>query len=200
MKKQSRKLRHASLPKDISTSPLMKHLIYARNGYKIFALLFKIKEHTIYSDIINDPNESMNGRWTADWTIKKLDKVVGADGWHRINSVGTDTCNTMRDTWNRMARDPRAKHVFFIPCDSHGLQLLMKEIIETTWFSDRFQSAQNVVTHFNKSPKQLTLLREKMCNAYNGKKRAFILSVLTRWGTQVNMIEQSSGTTGLVWR
>lgn len=124
--------------------------------------------------------------------------MVGADGRHRINSVGTDTCNTMRDTWNRMTRDPRAKHVFFIPCDSHGLKLLMKDIIETTWFSDRFQSAQNVVTHFNKSPKQLTLLREKMCNAYTGKKRAFIISVLTRWGTQVNMIEQSSGTTGLV--
>lgn len=104
----------------------------------------------------------------------------------------------MRDTWNRMTRDPRAKYVFFIPCDSHGLQFLMKDIIETTWSSDRFQSGQNVVTHFNKSPKQLTLLKEKMCNAYNGRKRAFILSVLTRWGTQVNMTEQSSGTTGLV--
>lgn len=68
----------------------------------------------------------------------------------------------------------------------------MKDIIETVWFSARFRSAQNIVTHFNKSPKQLTLLREKMCNAYNGKKRAFILSVLTRWGTQVNMIESVS--------
>lgn len=88
--------------------------------------------------------------------------MVGADGWHRINSVGTDTCNTMRDTWNRMARDFRAKHVFFIPCDSHALQLLMKDIIETTWFSDRFQSAQNVVTHFNKSPNILHFL-ERRC-------------------------------------
>lgn len=68
----------------------------------------------------------------------------------------------------------------------------MKDIIETVWFSARFKLAQNIVTHFNKSPKQLTLLREKMCNAYNRKKRAFILSVLTRWGTQVNMIESVS--------
>lgn len=68
----------------------------------------------------------------------------------------------------------------------------MKDIIETTWFPDRFRSAQNVVTHFNKSPKQLTLLREKMCNTYNGKKRAFILSVLIKWGTQINMIESVS--------
>ena len=128
----------------------------------------------------------------TDWTTKKLDKVVGADGWHCINLVDTDTCNIIRDTWNRMARDSRARHMFFIPCDSHGLQLFMKNIIETTWFFDRSRSAQNVVTHCNKSPKQLTLLREKMCNAYNGKKQAFILSVLTRWGTQVNMIESVS--------
>ncbi len=73
----------------------------------------------------------MNGRGTAYWTLKKIEKVVGIDRLHRINSVGTDTCNTMRDAWNQMARDPRAKHVFFIPCDSHGLQLLMKDIIET---------------------------------------------------------------------
>ncbi len=49
-----------------------------------------------------------------------------------------------------------------------------------------------MVTHFNKSPKQWTHLREKMCNVYNGKKRAFILLVLTRWETQVNMIESLS--------
>lgn len=120
-----------------------------------------------------------------------MENVVGPDGFDRINSVGTDTCNTMRDSWNRMERDPRTKHVFFVPCDSHGLQLLMKDIIETNWFTSRFSSAQNIVTHFNHSPKQLAMLREKMRNAY-GKTRAFILSVLTRWGTQVNMIDSVS--------
>lgn len=72
------------------------------------------------SETVNNPSISRNGRWTAEWTLKKLEIVVGADGWNRINSVGTDICNIMRDSWNRMATDPRAKHVFFIPCDSHG--------------------------------------------------------------------------------
>lgn len=63
------------------------------------------ESYYLCSDTINNPNESMDGRWTADWTTKKLDKVAGTDRWHRINSVGTDTYNTMRDTWNRMARD-----------------------------------------------------------------------------------------------
>ena len=85
----------------------------------------------LYSETINNPNVSMNGRWTAEWTLRKLEVVVGVDGWDRINSVDTDTCNTMRDFWNKMAKDPRAKHIFFIPYDSYGLQLLMKDIIET---------------------------------------------------------------------
>ncbi len=50
----------------------------------------------ICSETINNSNESMNGRWTADWTLKKIEKVVGMNEWHRINSVGTDTGNTMR--------------------------------------------------------------------------------------------------------
>lgn len=32
--------------------------------------------------------------------------------------------------WNRMERNHRTKHVFFVLCDSHRLQLLMKDIIE----------------------------------------------------------------------
>lgn len=93
--------------------------------------------------------------------------------------------------WNRMERNHRTKHVFFVLCDSHRLQLLMKDIIEPNWLSSCFSFAQNIVTHFNHSPKQLAMLREKMRNAY-GKTRTFNLSVFTRWGTQVNMIDSVS--------
>lgn len=93
--------------------------------------------------------------------------------------------------WNRMERNHRTKHVFFVLCDSHRLQLLMKDIIEPNWFSSCFSFAENIVTHFNHSPKQLAMLREKMRNAY-GKTGTFILSVFTRWGTQVNMIDSVS--------
>lgn len=44
------------------------------------------------------------------------------------------------DSWNRMERDPRTKHIFFVPCDSYGLQFLMKDIIEINWFTSRFSS------------------------------------------------------------
>ncbi|MCJ1346197.1 hypothetical protein MMC31_004412 [Peltigera leucophlebia] len=57
-----------------------------------------IQEGAYYvcSETFNNPNESMNGRWTADWTLKKIENVVEIDGWHRINLVGTDTCYNER--------------------------------------------------------------------------------------------------------
>lgn len=73
------------------------------------------------SKTVNNLNVSMNGRWIAEEILKKLETVVGVDRWDCINSVGTDTCNTMRDSWNRIAKNPRAEYVFFIPCNSHGL-------------------------------------------------------------------------------
>ncbi len=98
----------------------------------------------------------------------------------------------MRNIWNRMVRDLRARHIFFIPCDSQDFQLLMKNIIETVWFFAQFKSAQNIVNHFNNLLNQLTSLKEKMCNNYNKKKQAFILSLLTRLSTKVKMIESVS--------
>ncbi len=40
------------------------------------------KEEVYYScsETINNPNKSMNGRWTSDWTMKKIEKVVRIDG------------------------------------------------------------------------------------------------------------------------
>lgn len=107
----------------------------------------------ICSEIVNNAGTSIGGKWTAEWTLEKMEDVAGPDGFDCINSVGTDTCNTMRDSWNKMERNHRTKHVLFVPCDSHGLQLLMKDIIETNWFSSCFSPAQNIVTHFNHSPK-----------------------------------------------
>lgn len=80
MKKRSRKLRHASLPKDISTSTTDETSnIRKERVQNICVVIQNQGAYYLCSDIINDPNESMNGRWTANWTIKKSDKVVGAD-------------------------------------------------------------------------------------------------------------------------
>ena len=106
----------------------------------------------------------------------------------RHNSWATDTASVMRAFWREMGQLPEWKHTLFVPCDSHGLQLLMKHISELSWFKDVFKRAQHVVSYFHKAEKQLALLREEQVAMYNGKTYALTLSVITRWGTQYRLI------------
>jgi hAT family protein len=102
-----------------------------------------------------------------------------------INSVATDTCSTMRSFWTKLGVKPRYKLTFFVPCDSHGLQLLIKDILEFPVFSTTMTECNGIVAHFSSSHKQLALLRSYMV-AELGKTYALILAVPTRWGTQYN--------------
>lgn len=52
----------------------------------------------------------------------------------RINTVATDTCPTMIKVWEFIRQDPEFEHIFFISCNSHDLQLLMKDIVSLPSF------------------------------------------------------------------
>jgi hypothetical protein len=71
-----------------------------------------------------------------------------------INSVTTDTCTIMRSFWKELRSYPPFKRSIMILCDSHGLQLLIKDIIETIdpykITSERFNA---IVAFFNKAYK-----------------------------------------------
>lgn len=71
---------------------------------------------------------------------------------------------------------------------SHGLQLLIKDILNLPWFHDLWVQATAVVTAFRKSPLQLALLRDKMQDLY-GRHQALTLAIITRWGSQFSMIK-----------
>jgi hypothetical protein len=44
-------------------------------------------------------------------------------------SFATDTCSTNQNSWTRLLNIPETKHVILVPCDSHGLQLLIKDLL-----------------------------------------------------------------------
>lgn len=71
-----------------------------------------------------------NAEALSAWVFKRLEVLVG-DNWQRVNSIITDTCATMRVVRKIFQCDPRTKHVFCVPCDSHGLQLLIKDLLNT---------------------------------------------------------------------
>jgi hypothetical protein len=101
----------------------------------------------------------------------------------RVSSLTTDTCATMRSTWTGLEHIPQLAHALFIPCDSHGLQLLIKDILELPQIASIIAFAQAIVTAFHCSKKQYSILR-----SYQEKPQALLLSVVTRWGTQFLLV------------
>ena len=85
----------------------------------------------------------------------------------------------MRAVWDLFNADPLSQHIFTIPCDSHGLQLLITDIVETEPYEEVLKGCQTIVGAFKQSKLQFNLLRKHQ-QAINGKTSSFCLSVISR--------------------
>ena len=129
--------------------------------------------------------QSMASEDYAKWIFRQLIEITCHD-LSRVNSLATDTCATMRKIWRVLGHQESLRRVFFVPCDSHGLQLLIKDILGLPWCHSVHQRASSVTTAFRRAPLQYEILREKQLLHY-GKHQALLASVITRWGSQVTM-------------
>jgi hypothetical protein len=94
----------------------------------------------------------------------------------------------MRASWKNIEQDPRSKHVITVPCDSHGLQLLIKDILQLPNIKKIWQIAANIVAGFKNASKQYAFLRVEQQKEY-GKRKPMIATCNTRWGTQCGMVK-----------
>lgn len=115
----------------------------------------------ICSKVINNVVILISQKETTEWTLKKMENIIGLDDFNCINLIGSDTCNKMRNLKNKIKCNLYTKHVFLVLCDSHRLQFLIKDIIETNWFVFCFNSAQNIVICFYHLSTQLAMLERK---------------------------------------
>ena len=65
-----------------------------------------------------------------------------------------------------------------MPCDNHGIQLLIKHISELNWFSTTLKRVQQIAIFFHKAKKQLAILREEQIKQ-NGRTYTLTLLVIT---------------------
>jgi hypothetical protein len=102
-------------------------------------------------------------------------------------SFATDTCLTNQNLWTRLANNPETKHVITVPCDSHGIQLLIKDLlllvlsINLVW-----QKASTIVNTLRNATKQYQFLQQQQERVYR-KQKALIAAGFTRWGTQYRL-------------
>ncbi len=101
--------------------------------------------------------ETMNAKTQARWLFNAVDDVLKKQFW-RMNCFATDTCATMRALWSELEAFDQLKHVFFVPCDSHELQLLLDDILKLPWFTEVLEGAQWIARSFLAALKELTIL------------------------------------------
>lgn len=82
-------------------------------------------------------SQSLSASFFVEWFIHLTSPYDLA----RVSSLTTDTCATMRKTWEGLEKHESLKHTLFIPCDSHGLQLLIKDLLESPQFSETMKKA-----------------------------------------------------------
>ena len=103
--------------------------------------------------------DAHQGTYTLENVINYTKEYFGESIWSRVTSFTTDTCNVMKAAWQIMRQDPRIQKSFFIPCDSHGIQLLVKDILTLPTVHETFSGVSSVVSYFRSSPKQWAILQ-----------------------------------------
>jgi hypothetical protein len=93
------------------------------------------------------------------------------------------------------------KHIISVPCESHSLQLIIKDLLDPgkddnkqdiqSDLCDFWKEEQSIITFFHKAPKQLGILRKKQMTLLN-KFVALSSAGITRWGTQVCIISNTN--------
>jgi hypothetical protein len=93
----------------------------------------------------------------------------------------------MHSFWREIQQREGFKHILTIGCDSHGLQLLVKDILAVPSISVLFQKASQIMVHFNNAPVRLSTLRKIQRRQYK-REWSLLAAVITRWGSQYKML------------
>ena len=113
---------------------------------------------------------------------------ITAGHLQHINSLATNTCATMNAVGKLLNDDKELQHILLVPCDAHGLQLVIKDLLDKcpTPYATH-QKAQDIAAAFKTSPLQYVRLREHQKLKYN-RCYALVLAVITRWGTPYRLV------------
>jgi len=124
----------------------------------------------------------------AEWLERHLHTLTHGN-LERINSCVNDTCAAMLAMWEHLRLKPGLQHLFLIPCDSHGIQLLVQDLVlSIPQFKKVHDDAQTVAKAFKNAHLQYARLREIQQQEY-GRTWAIVLAVATRWGSEKGLLD-----------
>ena len=97
----------------------------------------------------------------------------------------------MRSVWETLAKDSRFEHVFFVGCDSHALQLYVKDIFGPdgiAYYRDTLNQATTLSQLLRRNKKTWALVKEVALAAGLATKNLTFAAV-TRWGSHFAVVD-----------
>ena len=119
------------------------------------------------------------------WLNEKM-RFYSNENFSKINFYVIDIESKMKNINVLFNVQKKFKHIFWMFCDSHEFQFLMKNIFELFWFKNVFKKIVEIVIYFHKSNKQFDYLKICQKQRYN-RHFSIMLSVLTHWNTQIRI-------------
>ena len=117
------------------------------------------------------------------WLNDKMKFYIN-ENFSKINFYAIDIEFKMKNIYHVLNAQKKFKHIFWIFCDNHDFQLLMKNISKLSWFKKMFKKIFEIVFYFNFNSKQFIHFRN--CQKQIYERHYFImLSILTRWNIQM---------------
>jgi hypothetical protein len=126
--------------------------------------------------------------YTAEKITEALD-VITKGRLSRINSISVDTCSTMLGSFDQFKNHTGLQHCFFIPCDPHGLQLLIKDILKYPAYASTEKATSQLIEHMHHADKQYQIFKE-IQKRFPGKHHVLVAPGNTRWGTHTKAFQR----------
>ena len=132
----------------------------------------------------------------TDLFIQQVDAVTNGK-FDRLTSLATDTCGAMRAFPEEVKKRPETSGMFLTLCDSHGLQLLVKDIVDSSTsislYKNTLAEAQFLSGLLRRSNKTIGYLKN-LIQQHRGDRRiprlrVFAVSIITRWGSQYRVVD-----------
>lgn len=123
----------------------------------------------------------------------------------RWNSICTDTCSTMRSLHSLIQKAVETSHVFTVLCDSHGLQLLLKDICSiqdsphaVQYYGQTLAEATFLSSLLRRTKLSLAIIR-RIAAEQELSFRAFATAAITRWGSHYAVVNALVESRNLLW-
>lgn len=189
---------------EVYNNTLKEVKVYIRTT-KYLNLVFNGSDNVAFNRVINlsveIPGqaafywETINTKATPHTSLNQVDLLLplisaAVNGeFSKVNAVCTDTNSTQRKCQSDLKTHPQLAHILSILCDSHGLQLLVKDIVTTSPWRLVLKKAVYMITYFRHSKKQYAQLRNLMVLTCNSKTYSLLLAAITRWSTQQSALQ-----------